>query len=47
MGIVAVLLVVALVLFTLSTFGVGGKYDLTAAGLACLTLAGLISRGML
>jgi hypothetical protein len=46
-GIVAALLVVPLVLFTLAAVGVGGKINLQSAGLACLTLALMVSRGAL
>lgn len=34
-----VLLVIALVLFVLSAIGVGGRINLTPAGLACVVLA--------
>ena len=37
------LLIVALVLFVLATVGVGGRINLTPAGLACLTLAFILS----
>ena len=33
-----VLYVAALILFVLATFGVAAKFNLVAAGLACLTL---------
>lgn len=36
-----ILLIVALVLFVLAAFGVGGKINLTAAGLACIVLSWL------
>ena len=37
-----ILLVVALVLFALAGIGVGGRINLTAAGLACATLAAVL-----
>lgn len=37
-----VLMIAALILFVLATFGVGGKFNLIAAGLACVTLAELL-----
>jgi len=37
-----VLMIAAFVLFVLATFGVGGKLNLIAAGLACVTLAQLL-----
>jgi hypothetical protein len=38
-----VLLVAALVLFILAAIGVGGRINLTPAGLACVVLALLVS----
>ncbi len=35
MPIATILIIIALVLFILSAFGVGGRINLTAAGLAC------------
>jgi hypothetical protein len=37
----------ALILFLLSAFGVGARFNLQSAGLACLTLALLIDQGIL
>lgn len=42
-----ILLVAALVLFVLATFGVPSKANLTAAGLACVTLALILRMGLL
>lgn len=47
MSIVPILLIIALVLFTLASFNVGGPINLTSAGLAFLTLALLVSRGVI
>lgn len=44
---VLLLMLAALILFLLSTFGVGARFNLQSAGLACLTLAFLIQRGVL
>jgi hypothetical protein len=38
MSIAILFLVIALVLFVLASFNVGGPINLTAAGLACLTI---------
>lgn len=45
--IVIVLLLAALILFLLSAFGVGGPVNLQSLGLACLTLALLVVRGVI
>jgi len=37
-GLDLILIVLALVLFGLATFNVGGKFNLIAAGLFCVTL---------
>jgi len=47
MGLSLILLVVALVLFILAAIGIGGRINLTAAGLACLTAAMLAGRAVL
>ena len=39
MTLVALLLIAALILFLLDTFGIGARINLTAAGLACLSAA--------
>jgi len=39
------LLVVAFILFVLATFGVGGRFNLIAAGLACWLLSIIIGSG--
>lgn len=44
---ILVLIVLALALFILATFGIPAKFNLVAAGLAVLTLAYLLSRGLL
>lgn len=42
-----ILIILALVLFGLATFGIPAKVNLTAAGLLCLTLAYLVvTRGL-
>lgn len=45
MSISLILIVLALVLFVLATIPVGARFNLVAAGLACLTLAWLLSSG--
>lgn len=47
MSIVSLILLAALVLFVLATFGTLSKINLTAAGLALLTLYVLIGDGIL
>ncbi len=37
-----ILLIAAFILFVLAAFGVGGRFNLVAAGLACWVLAALI-----
>lgn len=44
MSISALFLLVALVLFILSAIGVGARFNLQSAGLACLTAALLIGQ---
>ncbi len=39
-----ILLVAAFILFVLAAFGVGGRINLVAAGLACWVLAELLPR---
>lgn len=42
MTITLLLLLIAVILFGLATFGVGGRFNLLAGGLFCLALAQLI-----
>lgn len=47
MPLTLIFLVIALVLFALSAFGVGGRINLQGAGLAFLTLAFMTAKGFL
>jgi len=47
MTIATLLLIIALILFVCAAFGVGARFNLTAAGLASLTLSLLIAGGAL
>lgn len=42
MAIGTLLLIVALILFILAAIGIAARFNLVAAGLACLTLAALL-----
>jgi hypothetical protein len=42
MGLTVILLLVAFILFVLDAVGVAARFNLTAAGLACATLAALV-----
>lgn len=47
MSVAALLLVAALILFVLAAIGLAARFNLTAAGLACLTAAFLLGAGVL
>lgn len=47
MSISAIFLVAALILFVLSAIGVPARINLTAAGLACITVVLLVGSGIL
>lgn len=47
MSVAAIFLIAALILFVLSALGVAARFNLTAAGLACVTTALLLSNGMI
>ncbi len=47
MFIATLLLIAALILFILAAVGIASRINLTAAGLACVTLAMLAGEGMI
>lgn len=47
MSISALFLIAALILFVLAALGVAARFNLTAAGLACVTVALLLGTGAL
>lgn len=46
MTVETLLLIAALVLFVLASIGIAARFNLTAAGLACLTAALLLGTGI-
>jgi len=47
MSLAAIFLIAALILFVLAAIGLSARFNLTAAGLACLTAAFLLGAGVL
>lgn len=47
MSVAALFFIIVLILFVLAAIGVGARFNLTAAGLASLTVAFLLGAGVL